>query len=338
MPGFLNHISISNFKSIRSCELADCKRFNLFIGRPNVGKSNIIEALSLFSIPYLRENSSKKLSNLVRLENETELFFNGDTFTNTSVKADDNVCTMNYSPKEGLRISLYFPNKDPEIKVRGHIYHNLKVGDKLAVTGIKNDPQLESPIKKYIYKPDIKYRKSHARYLVPPFGFNLLSIIEEYPHLKNEITGLFEQYRLSIAFDKASQTIKVIQDRNNNNLFLIPYNSIADTLQRIIFYKTAIASNNNSVLLFEEPEAHSFPPYMMHITQEMIHKEDNQYFITTHSPFILNDLLENSRDELAVFMVRYEGYETKARQLTQEELNDVYQNGVDLFTNSESFV
>lgn len=336
MPEFLNHISISNFKSIRYCELTNCKRINLFIGRPNVGKSNIIEALSLFSIPYLRENSSKKLSNLIRLENETELFFNGNTFTSVSIKANDNVCTINYSSKEGLNISLDIPNT--EINMKRNIYHNMKVGDKLAVTGIKDTPQLEPPIKKYTYKPDIKYRKSHARYLIPPFGFNLLSIIEEYPDLKKEITGLFDQYRLSIAFDKASQTIKVIQDKSNNNLFLIPYNSIADTLQRLIFYKTAIASNNNSVLLFEEPEAHSFPPYMMHITQEMIHKEDNQYFITTHSPFILNDLLENAQDELAVFMVHYEGYETKAKQLTQAELSDVYQNGVDLFTNSESFV
>jgi predicted ATP-dependent endonuclease of OLD family len=121
-------------------------------------------------------------------------------------------------------------------------------------------------------------------------------------------------------------------------LFLVPYNSIADTLQRIIFYKAAIASNENSILLFEEPEAHSFPPYMSHLTQEMIYKKSNQYFITTHSPFILNDLLENGRDELAVFIVHYESHETKVRQLTKHELHEVFQNGIDLFTNSESFI
>jgi AAA15 family ATPase/GTPase len=245
---------------------------------------------------------------------------------------------MQYSAKEGMVASLYFHTDPQKESIKGNFYNNIRINDKLVVSGIKNNIHFEPPIKKYLYKLDIKYKKSHARYLVPPFGFNLLSIIEEYPDLKKEITGLFDQYRLSIAFDKASQTIKVIQDKSNNNLFLIPYNSIADTLQRIIFYKTAIASNNNSVLLFEEPEAHSFPPYMTHITQEMIHKTDNQYFITTHSPFILNDLLENAQDELSVFMVYYEGYETKTKQLTHEELNDVYQNGVDLFTNSESFV
>jgi hypothetical protein len=77
---------------------------------------------------------------------------------------------------------------------------------------------------------------------------------------------------------------------------------------------------------------------MTHITQEMIYKKDNQYFLTTHSPFILNDLVENVREELAVFIVHYENHETKLRQLSREELHDVFQNGIDLFTNSESFV
>ena len=77
---------------------------------------------------------------------------------------------------------------------------------------------------------------------------------------------------------------------------------------------------------------------MSHITQEMIYKKDNQFFIATHSPFILNDLVENAKEELAVFIVHYENYETKLRQLSGEELHDIFQNGIDLFTNSESFV
>ncbi len=142
---------------------------------------------------------------------------------------------------------------------------------------------------------------------------------------------------MEIAFDKASQTLKIVR-LSKDGLFLIPYSSIADTLQRIVFYKTAIASNENSILLFEEPEAHSFPPFMSHLTQEMIYKKSNQYFVATQSPFILNDLLENGRNEVAVFIVHYEFYQTKIRRLTQEDMHDVLQNGIDLFTNSESFI
>jgi AAA15 family ATPase/GTPase len=324
----LANISIENFKSIKLLEITKLNRINLFIGRPNVGKSNIIEALSLFSTPYLKENTSKKLSNLVRLENETELFYNGNIERDIIISTDQGRCRLGYNPKEGLKIEIdFFSNS--------FLY---KVDDKLNVKGGFKSEYFDPPIKKYLFKPDVKYKRSHSKYLIPPFGFNLLSIIENYDDLKQQVHKLFKEYNLEIAFDKASQTLKIIQSDIKNEIFLIPYNSIADTLQRIIFFKAAIASNNNSILLFEEPEAHSFPPYMAHLTQEMIYKKDNQYFVATHSPFILNDLLENGRNELAVFVVHYEDHETKVRKLSSDEMHDVYQNGVDLFTNNESFV
>jgi len=328
MLNSLDHITIENFKSIQHLPIQNLNRINLFIGRPNVGKSNIIEALSLFSIPYLKENTSKKISNLIRVEAETELFYNGNIERDAVVTTNLGNCRLGYSPKEGLKIDIdFFGNS--------FLY---KVDDKLIVKGGFRNESFDPPIKKYVFKTDVKYRRSHSKYLVPPFGFNLLSIIEHYDDLKQQVYKLFKEYNLEIAFDKGSQTIKIIQSDVKNEIFLIPYNSIADTLQRIIFYKAAIASNNNSVLLFEEPEAHSFPPYMAHLTQEMIYKRDNQYFIATHSPFILNDLLENGRDDLAVFVVHYEDHETKVRKLSGDEMHDVFQSGVDLFTNNESFV
>ena len=328
MSLFIREISVRNFKSLKNCSVSNCNRINLFIGRPNVGKSNILEALSLFSIPYLRENSAKKLSSLLRLENEPELFYNGDTSQEASVTTNLSKCSLNFTPKEGLKAEIDFYD---------HSFENIRIDDKLYVTGIRKFDTFEPPIKRYNFRTDVKYKKGHAKYLMPPYGFNLLSIIENYPELKNQVVSLFREYGLELALDKASQTIRVVQS-DKDGLFLIPYNSIADTLQRVIFFKAAIASNNNSVLLFEEPEAHSFPPYMTHITQEMIYKNDNQYFIATHSPFILNDLLENCRKELSVFIVHYQNYETQVKQLSEKELHDVFQNGVDLFTNSESFV
>lgn len=331
MSKFLQHISIHNFKSIKDCEITELNRINLFIGRPNVGKSNIIEALSLFSIPFLKENSSKKLSNLIRLEAVPELFHNGSFQQEASIKTNLSECTLRYTPKEGLKVGLDF--SQAITKPTTGVY---SVDEKFNVKGPRNSVTFESPVKKYIYNPDITYKSGHAKYLIPPFGSNLLNILEEYPDLKKQVTRLFDEYGQKIAFDKTSQTIKIIQ-RNDDEIFLVPYNSMADTLQRIIFYKAAIASNDDSILLLEEPEAHSFPPYMAHLTQEMIHTEGNQYFVATHSPFILNDLLENGMKDLAVFVVYFEDQETKVRKLTAEQLHDIFQNGVDVFTNSEMF-
>jgi len=323
----IDHIDILNFKSLRECEINDCKRINLFIGRPNVGKSNIIEALSFFTIPYLKENSSKKLSSLIRLENETELFYNGNWERETIIKTNLGYCDIQYHPKESLRVFIHI----------GSETYGAKIDDKFNVSALSTKTNFQTGIKRYSYKQDVKYKKGHSKYLIPPFGYNLLSVIENYKKLKMDVISFFNDYKLEIAFDKSSQTIKILQ-KNEDGIFLIPYNSIADTLQRIIFYKAAVESNNNSVLLFEEPEAHSFPPYMTHLTQEMIYKTDNQYFIATHSPYILNDLLENAQDQLAVFNVNFIDKQTTIRKLTPSELYEVFQNGVDLFTNNESYL
>lgn len=327
MTDFINHISIRNFKSIKSCEVTSCKRINLFIGRPNVGKSNIIEALSLFSIPALKESSLKKLSTLIRTEHETELFYNGRLDQPATISTNISKCSLKYDPKDILSVNLMF----------GGDLYTAVVDSRLNVKLVESHYKFDTWIKRYIFKTDVEYKRGHSKYLIPPFGFNLLSIIENYPELKEEVINLFNEYNLEVAFDRASQTIKVIQ-KSRDGIFLIPYNSIADTLQRVIFYKAAIASNDNSILLFEEPEAHAFPPYMTQLTQDMIHKRDNQYFIATHSPFILNDLLENAPDELAVYVVYWADGSTQVRALSQQEMHEAYQSGVDFFTNSESFI
>lgn len=47
-------LQIENFKSIRKLDIS-CKKINLFIGEPNSGKSNIIEAMALQSIGIIKE-------------------------------------------------------------------------------------------------------------------------------------------------------------------------------------------------------------------------------------------------------------------------------------------
>jgi AAA15 family ATPase/GTPase len=64
----IKNLDIKNFKSIKHLEL-DCKRVNVFIGKPNTGKSNILESIGLFSIPY------GKIEDFARFENMTNLFY-----------------------------------------------------------------------------------------------------------------------------------------------------------------------------------------------------------------------------------------------------------------------
>jgi predicted ATPase len=112
-------------------------------------------------------------------------------------------------------------------------------------------------------------------------------------------------------------------------------------LRRLIFYKAAIYSNSNKILLFEEPEAHMFPPYISKFTADAIYdKGDNQFFISTHSPFVVNDFMENVKDELSIYIVDYskKNGETLVRKLEDKEVHEIYQYGMDIFLNLENYL
>lgn len=317
---FFTNIKIENFKSLRSVELTGCKRINVFIGKPNVGKSNILEALSLFSLTHEpKPFQSSLFKELIRFDNETELFFDGED--NQPIKLTSNLYNFD-------------------------IIHDFTEGVLKLNSSLSTPIELEKKVKKYIFKTNGIHLKSidyPNGALDFPFGRNLLNILQSNAALNKMGRELFKEYNLQLLFDKRTKSMMIAKKTKNDNddlpaIFTMPYGSVADTLQRIIFYKTAIASNTNAILLFEEPEAHSFPPYIVDITQEIIYSTTNQFFITTHSPFVLNDLLENGRDDLAVFIVDWQDGETIVKRLTAEQLHQIYQFGIDLFTNIETFI
>ena len=315
---FFTDIKIENFKSLRSVELKDCNRINVLIGKPNVGKSNILEALSLFQF-LDRENllAERLFKELIRIDNATELFFDGED--NDIIKLSSNLRNIEiiYDIDKGLIL-----DSNPRI-----------------------DSEFKNRVKKYVFKTNdiqLKQNDTSNGSLVSPFGDNLLNILQTNSKLNKACRELFKEYHLQFLFDKRTKSLMIAKRTKNDvdeipAIFTMPYGSVADTLQRIIFYKTAIASNTDSILLFEEPEAHSFPPYIVHITQEIINSISNQFFITTHSPFVLDDLMQNARKELAVYIVHWKNGETVTTKLTDAQLEEVYQYGVDLFTNIENY-
>ena len=105
-----------------------------------------------------------------------------------------------------------------------------------------------------------------------------------------------------------------------------------------MFYKAAVESNTDSIVLFEELEAHAFPPFISMITRSIIDRPENQYFITTHSPYVVNDFLEYTRTDVAIHLVDFRDGETYVKTLSQGEIQEVYNYGVDLFFNAESFL
>jgi AAA15 family ATPase/GTPase len=345
----INNIEIKNFKSIRHQTIDGCKRINVFIGYPNTGKSNILEALSIFSV----DNTILDLSNLIRSEKLTTFFYNGDITQKGEVIINEfNRFSLEFL-KSILRFThefdfghIGFDNLDKNLGSSRDkiIQFEIKENDSRIYnfsTFSKREENLLPEIKKYDFINKVHFENGQYYSLKHPFGNNLFDIISTNEILLKEITEIFETYGLELFYDSRSQEFQILK-RIGIKGFTVPYNLIADTLRRVIFYKAAILSNKETVLLFEEPEAHMFPPYVSKFTTDVIFdKNDNQYFVSTHSPFVINDFMENLKnDELSIYVVGYkkETGETIIRRLTDEELHEIYQYGIDLYFNLENYL
>ncbi len=313
----IKNIEIKNFKSIKSARLEDCRRVNVLIGYPNVGKSNILEAMS---IPLISKYSSEQslYNELFRYEKNRDLFFENNTEDDIQLLVND---------------------------VLQYTVHNQNQNENFLQLGMKHlfNEFLQINIKKYSFSSTITYNDdvSYGN-LDNPYGKNLPGILSVKKNLRDEIFDFFKEYNLTLLVDlygEKGATIVVVKINEDIIKFKIPYNLISDTLRRLIFHIAAVKTNKETVILFEEPEAHMFPPYISKLTSVITNDtNDNQFFIATHSPFVLNDFMENIKNELAVFLVDYKGGETLIHRLTEAETHEAAQLGYDLFLNLKNFI
>jgi hypothetical protein len=369
MENRINKLEINNFKSIRHLEL-DCKRINVFIGEPNVGKSNILEALCLFTVPF-SARPKLLLKDYIRYEKLSNLLYDQDrkniVTVNTNLisalfryKANpQNSYTLAIGPSKEFLEFLKEENYDLRL-ISEKFYKNR--GDKNnsgrsfftevqdAQSGFSSGSTeiYGSLVKRYIFNSDLDSHPNNSynnndpvlnfnQFLLPPDGENLFTILESNPGLYEECSHLFLKYGLDLLIDTETNKLDV-QKRIGNRVYKIPYSLAADTLQRIIFHFAAIETNENSILIFEEPEAHSFPKYISMFADKVIESKNNQFFIATHSPYLLTPFIEQcDPKDIAIFICTYENYETKARALTSTEIGNIMETGIDMFYNIPAF-
>lgn len=333
----IQNLHISNYKSINQLDL-NCSRINVLIGEPNSGKSNILEALDLSFLSRMmavNEDDKKAGKELIDLKNFFRVNKVADMFHLGNLSAPISIVHPGFS--YGSKIESTYD------KEKGINFFEFYTAG--GFTQFDNDfsPRepfqfYSSPIIPYRYKSNIQFHDTgnYIQRLQPPFGNNLAKVIYHNSDMQQLASDFGKEHGFDLNIDKSSNNISLQLRISEGIVYSLPYEALADTFRRILFYTAAVRHTTGSVITLDEPDTHAFPPYVSFLADEIIKQTKTQFFIATHNPYLLNTFIENTpSNELSIFVISFDKVNkcTLAKKLSDKDLSELLDYGVDIFFN-----
>lgn len=322
----ITNLQVINFKSIKTIKL-NCNQYNIFIGEPNSGKSNILEVLGLLSA-FGRSNN---LKDFIRFKTMPNLFY--DELIDSNIKIQVNHFPLKLSYEFD---SFVFEYVNGNIK-KGFDHNGNYIGGSSTsskeVTELSN---LCNQVKLFRFKDLSSFKGGNPKSLMPPHGDNLFSVVYSNKKFREIMKDFIKSFKFDLVFRPQEHTFE-LQKQVEDIIISYPYILASDTVKTILFYLFAIISNQNSTLIFEEPEAHAFPYYTKFIAEKIAIERSNQYFIVTHNPYFLASILEKTpKDLINVYITYFEDYQTKVKLLEENQIGQILDNDIDPFFDIKS--
>jgi hypothetical protein len=92
-------------------------------------------------------------------------------------------------------------------------------------------------------------------------------------------------------------------------------------------------------VFLEEPEQNLFPPTQQILMRKLLRlfesDKENMLFISTHSPYILDVLLERDKYDFGLFYIQSSENGSMVKTATEDDVQDMFEDGVDAFFNIE---
>jgi len=313
----LTKVNIQNFKSVRELSF-DAKRVNVFIGEPNTGKTNILEALALLSEGVHGPNEFKEV---FRFRTVADLFTDQQVVTPIQVSTPECLCSLSFQAAQFRFTSKRGGGAD-------------KQSYSLDQTGNTTSwINLQYGIKYYRFKGSAQTGIQSFEGLQPPFGANLTSVLYTNKGLRRRVSDLFRTRNFSLEIRPVENEMRIAKTIDEE-LFSFPYASASETWRRIVFYMAVLETNQNSTLLLDEPETNTFPFYTTYLAERIALDASNQFFLTTHNPYVLSSIVgKTPMKDLNIFISTMEGFYTALKPISSEGLSRILDYGPDAFLN-----
>ncbi len=336
----ITELNIQNYKSIKELSI-QTNRVNIFIGEPNAGKSNILEALSFFSINAL-DNSFR---NFIRFKSVSNLFYDSVLDLPIQIKTNNKNFILEYAKNsQGALLNnfrgVFYDNEEELFEVRKNapnvttpnftLEHNGNMRENYGIN-------MSTNVVAYIFKRLDRFEQTFRSFLNPPFGDNIPNLLLSNTEYKKLISMFFKDKGYKINLKPQDNDLEIVKEEDEI-IYSYPYMTISETLQRIVFILLAIETNKDKTLVFDEPEANTFPFFTKYVAERIAQDKSNQYFLSTHNPYFLLNIIEKAPSkDLNVFVTSMEKYQTKAHLLTKEQIAEVIELQHDVFFNLERF-
>ncbi len=363
----LKNFTIKNYKSIKELEIKELNRINLFVGRNNAGKSNILEAILLYATRFsnanvieilslrkdiiIERNISGRLNASASLENILSLITSRSKKLmrqcGVELKTDKEIVTLRSFKEEksqidGDTVLKYTPFSDTEIdsnnedvqeKLRIVMQQDSKETPDFRILGLRrwtDDGVLD---KRCIYvnctsRDNKNFETMWNQIVLSPLKSEVIKALQLIAPEIEDVACIREPGKT-----EALPYVRINEE-------VIPLHSMGDGIVHILNIMLAMVNVKDGILLLDEMENglhfHTLEQ-LWKIINSLSKKLKVQVFVTTHSNDCIRAFKENAREEGSLYSLHRQNDEISYHRMNFRTIDKIMASTIDIrdFTNAD---